>query len=166
MAKPPSITVPSDDYEVVVDGKTYSPHEGEWVVVTPGATVASNRNMRTLVEMIPRLQAAEGEPDEQQQTIVILDDVNIELLEFLADRLVAWNWTDHRGRPLPELDGTTDPFARLPQQEVMYLVRVCQGQAPAVEKKDMSNSPTTSSATEPQPIRTPSSTDRSLTKVS
>lgn len=171
MAKPQPKQIPSDTCKVTIAGETYYPHEGEWIEVLPSPNTLREQQAFVRFSIAARnLAATEGDDDQVDHTGEYLERDFGTLLEVVARRVISWNWTDMRGRPLPQLDGKTDLLRDLSDQEVYWLVGACRGEAPEVieaeEKKDSLTLPTTSSATEPTPIPTPSSTDRSRTKAS
>lgn len=144
MAKPQPIRIPSDDCAVTIGGEKYHPHEGEWVEMIPGLTVGALHGMRVLQEMVPQLQAAEGEPGEQARVVALMDTGYAEICSFLAARLFGWNWTDLSGRPLPAPDGTPSALQALSAEEVNWLLQAAGGETPAAQKKGSKRSPTTS----------------------
>lgn len=153
MSKPQPQRIPSDDCVVTINGTEYHPHEGEWVEVLAGMTVREYQALSRLVDYGMQLLAAQGEPDEQQQVMRLTDQQMDELCVALADRVLDWNWTDLRGRPLPKPDGTPEPLRRLQAQELRWLSTATQGERPADRGKGLSDSPITSSATPSRPSR-------------
>jgi hypothetical protein len=171
VAKPQPKQIPSDTCAVRIGGETYYPHEGEWIEVLPSPNTLRETQAFVRFGIAARnLEATEGDDDQVDQTDKYLEQDFGVLLEIVAKRVIAWNWTDMRGRPLPQLDAKADLLRDLSDQEVYWLVLACRGEPPqvaeAAEKKDSATSPTTSSATEPLPIPTPSSMARSRTKAS
>jgi hypothetical protein len=161
MAKMKPIELTTDDF--VLNG--YRLHEGETVTLFPATTAGDNRLTRDLIVAETKLKAIQGDPDEREQTIAWVDEVNTAICAKLAQRVVAWTWTDDAEQPLPQPDGTPEPFLALRQEEVMYLWnKSLSGESAADEKKDSRPSPITSSASGPQPTRTRSSTARNHTR--
>lgn len=162
MAKLPARRVPSDDFSVRVGGVDYHTHEGEWVEVI--ASPLQLRHMRAysrLGTLGVELEAAQADPaaeaaeqDAAKLKIAQLMDSNFDLmLSALTARVVAWNWTDDFGRPLPAPDGTAAPFEALSAEELHYLMGVVQnGESQAERKNGSRPMPTASSATK-QPRR-------------
>lgn len=164
MAKPKPIRIPSDACEVPINGQTYHPHEGEWAEIMPGFLVRDQRMAVKVMRLQQAAKASKGDDDEQQQQVIIMGDVNAELCAALAAKVLAWNWTDMRGQPIP-LDGTPEPFYALSALELLYLLSLT-GAETAVEKKVGSKrSGTTSSATGPRPSPNGSSTARKPTRA-
>lgn len=134
MAKPQPITVPSDDCLVAIGGEKYAVHEGETVTLIPGMTVGAINAANALMQIGPKLAAAEGEPDQVQQQTALADDAMQALCVALAPRLVAWTWTDVAGRPLPPLDGTTAPLMALEAEELLWLLGAAKGETAGARK--------------------------------
>ena len=165
--RPPAITVPSDDFEIEIDGETYQPHRGERVEVLRGVTVGDYKYMRAVDELSVKIDAVEGEADgedddaklrqliaERQQKIVLMDDSYGETVAFVRDRLVSWDWTDRRGEQLPQPGDDPDVFGRLSLEELFYLVSVIRGETGGQAKNASRPSQTSSSATAPRTSRT------------
>lgn len=145
MSKPASKHVPSDDCAVLSEGQVYYPHEGEWVELIPMLSAGELRILNRLSRVVVELQAVTGEPGEGQKKLAILDDHLEPLTEYLASRVIAWNWTDAASRPLPQPDGTPGPLRRLSAEELVWLVNA--GQETKTERKNgLRPSETTSSA--------------------
>lgn len=166
MAKPPPIRIPSDDCRIVLDGQEFFPHEGEWVETLAGMTVAEYKAINAMGNLAERLAQVKGDPDEEEKVNALIDGQFDQICDVLAARVVAWNWTDDAGRPLPQPNGTPAIFHRLRSHELNWLVRAAEGETPSQEKKDSRRSPTTSSATPPPPTPLPSGTARSRTRAS
>lgn len=164
MSKPLPTVVPSDDYAVVVDGETFHPHEGESVTLFVGLSVAALTAINRLMSLGTQLAAIEGEPDQLAQTTALLDTTYQQVCEMLAPRIVAWTWTDLAGRPLPQPDGTAGPLQALDASEVNWLIGALKGETAGARKNGSRPSPTTSSATRPQPSQTSRSVGRSRPK--
>lgn len=124
MAKPLPQRFPSDDFEIEAGGKTYRPHEGEYVEMFADQTVDEVLAGEALARLGVELQAAQGEPDEVYRLSRLATERFELLCEALADRLSDWTWTDRRGKPLPKPDGTKAPITRLTNEEVRYLIQL------------------------------------------
>lgn len=167
MAKPLPRRVPSDDCAVDLDGDTYYPHEGEWVEIVGVPSVAELQAFTALAALGQDLAVAEGEPDEAGQAAAAIDRHFTAVCAALAERIVAWNWTDMRGRELPSPDGNPAVFASLSTEELYYLTRVARGERAADRKNDSRPTVTTSSATaQPVMAAARSTTGRNLTRAS
>ena len=136
MAKPIARRIPSDDCTKTVDGTEYAVHEGERVELVGGLTIAELRARQHLLELSPKVAALQGEDNAAQETIRLLEESYTKVLDSLARRLVAWNWTDDRGEPLPAPDGTSTPLEGLSPEELLYLLTATGGEAPAERKND------------------------------
>ena len=166
LTRPPAVTVPSDDYEIEVDGETYHPHRGEQVEVLIGATVGDFAHQRSLDELRVKLDAIGGEAEEDEdaelqrliaervERTVLIDDSYGQTVEFVRDRIVAWTWTDRRGKALPQPADDPTVLNRLSLDEMFYLVAVIRGETGGQAKNASRPSPTSSSATEPRTART------------
>jgi hypothetical protein len=147
MAKPKPLRIPSDDCAVTVNGEACQPHEGEWVEIYSGMSVGEWRAFESIRRAGVDLLAAQGEPDEAARVTAIVEGQFGTLCEHLARRVTAWTWTDDRGMPLPQPDGTPGPLQALRSQELAWLIAVSQGETPAVRKNGSRPSRTTSSDT-------------------
>lgn len=152
--KPPLRRVPSDDCEVVVGGKSYYPHRGESLWFRGRQKIGqlradwAFRRMGVELDEVSADPKAEDESDEaflarlgksHMESLRVTDQHYADVLEWIASRLVKWDWTDDDGKPLPELDGTTDPFARISDDEFFYIWRVLRGEGPAEVGEDGSD---------------------------
>ena len=145
MAKPLPKRVPSDDCAVLIDGAVYYPHEGEYVDVMPGMSVGELQSIEHLRRLGVEIQALEGEPDAQSRLLALLDPHYEELYRLLAARLVAWNWTDDRGRAIGPPDDVAN-LRTLRPEELYYLLFAAQGETPGARKNGWRPSQTISSA--------------------
>lgn len=166
MAKPtPKRIKDCADCAVKVDGTVYHPHEGEWIDILTLQNLEELQAFLDLQQMQVTLDAIKGETNEKAQTVVIVNGHLQKLRECLADRVMAWNWTDLKGKPLPPPDGTPGPLGKLVADEIMWLVLAGQGETPTERKNDSPPSPTTSLDTESQATgASKSTTGRSRTQ--
>ncbi len=134
MAKPAPRRVQSDDCELTVDGATYRPHEGEWIEVRGGRTVAESEAIHDMHRVMVDLDAASGEPDEAQRVSAIMHHYYERMIGLLADRLLAWSWTDDDGEPLPQPHHNPSVFYRLTDTEAYYLLSAIRGETPGERK--------------------------------
>lgn len=163
MSKPVPERFDSGDFTVVVNGETYYPHEGEWVELFPDQTVAEVLAQAGMAKLASQIKSAEGDPDEQSQVLAAIAEHFDVACEQLADRVMAWSWTDRRGNPLPQPDGTVGPIKRLSNEEMRYLltVKASKQESKADRKNGSRLSLTSSSATRSQPSRASRSEGRS-----
>lgn len=124
MSKPGAERFPSDDFTVIVNGATYHPHEGEWVELFPDQSVAEILSHNALTRLGAKLKTVQGDPDEQVQVATAISEHFDTVCHQLAARVMAWTWTDRRGNPLPQPDGTIGPIASLSSEEMAYLLRL------------------------------------------
>jgi hypothetical protein len=110
--KPPVRRVACDSYEVTIGGVTYYPHEGEWAEFRGGPSWQFLRDSAALASV----RGSAVKDTDQTDLIATID----RLMEFLASRLVAWNWTDDSGKPLPP--PSVDVLQRIDQDEAQYLM--------------------------------------------
>lgn len=152
MAKPLPQRFPSDDFEVIVDGETYHPHEGEWVEIFTDISVDDMLSGEALARIGMEMEAAKGDKDEVLRVAQLANEHFEVICVGLADRLVDWTWTDRRGNPLPKPDGSPDLLRRLTNAEVAYLMGLKRAtqESPAERKNGLRPSPITSSATAPR----------------
>lgn len=132
MGKVPVRRYPSDSLVITVDGEAYRPHEGEWVEMRGGPSWDFMRDAAnvTRLERTPFNQLA---PEDSRVMTESLD----RLIEFLATRLVAWDWTDPDGKPLPSPSKAV--LGVIDRDEVLWLIQTLvaggvPGQAEVQEK--------------------------------
>ncbi len=147
MSKPQPTRIASDDCAVTVDGVACYPHEGEWVELYRLQSVAELQAMEQMTRLTVALQAAQGEPDEAQRSLAIMNAAFGDACACLAGRVVAWNWTDLSGAPLPPPAGNPAVLARLSVEEVSWLLARNAAETAGERKNGSAPSPTTSSAT-------------------
>lgn len=147
MGKPRPRRIASDDCAVLIDGAVYYPHEGEYVELYSGVTVGELQAMEHIRRLGVEISAVKGDADEYARTLQLLDPHYEELYGCLASRLVSWDWTDDRGRPL----GPPDEIAtlrRLRPEELYWLLFCVQGESQGERKNGSRPSQTISSAIE------------------
>ena len=132
MAKPLPQRVNSDDCEVVVNGETCKPHEGEWVELFRVQTFADWAANVDLRFPSAELDDAAGEPDETERTLKAVRNWYAAVTEVLAEHVTAWSWTDARGRALPP--PSLSVLRKLSMAEIRYLHRIQQDESPAEGK--------------------------------
>lgn len=120
--KIPARRIPSDDFEVVVGGVTYTPHAGEWVEVRPGMRVSAIRAQSAMARLQEDMQAIKGDPDAELTILRQLDEQFAIACDSVASSVVAWSWTDDDGEPLAQPKGNPDVIASLTAEEVSYLI--------------------------------------------
>lgn len=136
VAKPQAIEIKADSCVVTVNDVAYTPHEGESVWVIPGLTVGAINALTVLTQTSVAIDSARGEPDEGQRVTAIMDGTLQGLCRALAPRIVRWNWTDMRGEPLPQPDGTAAPLMALESEELFWLLSAVKGETPEQAKND------------------------------
>lgn len=124
MGKPkiPAVRVPSDDCVVTVSGVEHRIHEGEWVELLP---------VPTMREYLAVLDIAR-ELSESKSAATAMDA----LYALLAKRVLAWNWTDMMGEPLPQPCGNADALKGLSQPELIWLLMAVNGETPSQRKNE------------------------------
>lgn len=156
MAKPQPIRIPSDDYTMELRGKTYRPHEGEWVELIPVQTAADARAMHIVSQLQSDVEAAEGDAEAALEVARIANEQMYVLASSLAQRVIAWTWTDMRGEPLAQPSGDPELFLALPMSEFHYLLNLNE-ESPLGKLNGSHDSDSTSSGTKSsQPARTAS----------
>lgn len=131
---PAPTVVPSDDCVVTVAGAPYHIHRGQTVSVIGTRSIGEMKAAWGFNRLSTELDAVKGEPDENVKAVALLEDHYDALLLWMADRIVDWDWTDQRGRPLPKPDGTVEPLLKLAPDELFYLTGILRGEVPADEK--------------------------------
>lgn len=113
--------VPSDECTVAVDGQTYHPHRDQWVELYAIQAVGEQLAASAMAQHGAAINAATT--DEDRTAAAAAADASFdELCSYLADRIVAWTWTDLRGRPLPD-PGSPATYRRLQSDEITWLMR-------------------------------------------
>lgn len=97
------------DGAVVDPGTSYPIHEGEWVELMPVQTV------RELLAL-ERLRLTTDAADSLQ-----------ELCQELSHRILAWNWTDLTGEPMPAPHGNPAAIEALTPDELLWLLSQLHG---------------------------------------
>lgn len=123
--KVPQRRVPSDDFAVVVGGKEYHPHAGEWVEFKGSPSVEETLALLRFGD-IPSTLTAEDTP----QIKAILEDITA----YLERSIVNWNWTASASEryPVPP----NGALRSLSFDEIGYLVGKAFAQlAPEQQKK-------------------------------
>ena len=131
-SKIPAVRVASDDCAImqgrvirdgaiVYAGEPVHVHQGEWVEIVP---VQSMREFLALTRLVGI--APDGVPNAQR--IAQLQAPLEELCDVLSRRIVAWNWTDLMGEPLPAPYGQPDVIKLLSDDEILWLVTAAQGE--------------------------------------
>lgn len=106
------------------------------------------------------------------ERVKLVDDSFGTMAKAVARRVVAWNWTDDRGRPLVPwnaededgkpysvLDGSTETVELVELDELTYLRDILSGDTPKNDNGADGRLPSTDSATDsPETPTTPSST--------
>lgn len=151
MSKPPIRRVPSDDCVVTVDGVEYRPHEGEYVEIAGKPSIGA---LQALWHFRKSAKAPQEEPPEgasaaalseyNDRSIGRISEQFDALCEVIARHVTGWNWTDGRGVPLPQPDGTPTPIKALESEELYWLESAIQGQTSAARKNALKPSAPTS----------------------
>ena len=144
MSKPQASRVDSSDCQVTMFGDPYNPHEGEWVEMVRGLPTGALEHLESLSQLQTQQLAFQDEPEGKAMIAFLMKDTAAILWELLRDRLIAWNWTDDRGRELPQPDGTVAPLKLLNFEELLWLFGVLQGETKGERKNGSASSPTTS----------------------
>ena len=150
MGKIPSRRVPSDDClvhvgrrvedgQIVDEGEAYNVHEGEWVEVVPVVT------MRQYIEINHLSKSLTA------QDIDGMERSMDALCKAIAQRVVAWNWTDNEGVALPP--PTEGVIRELTEDELVYLITAIQGETAGQRGNGSTPSPTRSSTKRAQPLK-------------
>ena len=95
-----------ENEEIVDEGQDYFIHKGEWVEIVPVMSVKE-------VLQLSRLQnTVDGQFGNSLQ----------ELCVQLSKRILAWNWTDLSGEPLPQPFNHPEILEDLSSDELLWLV--------------------------------------------
>lgn len=131
MAKPVPVEVKSDDCLVTVNGEKYAVHEGESVWLFQGQSVSEMRAVSRLAQLQVQVDALKDGGDTAAALALMaeIDALFDALCAMLAPRVVRWNWTDLRGEPMPQPDGTPGVLARLDSEELFWLLQAAKGEA-------------------------------------
>lgn len=115
------------DGEVINEGQPYYVHDGEWVEILPVMTIRE-------VTQLSRLQQAASD-------VGALGENLTTLCHELAQRVLAWSWTDMMGEPMEQPYKRSEVLEALSSEELLWLVNATAGQeAPEDRKKDSAES--------------------------
>lgn len=131
MAKPVTVEVKSDDCLVTVNGEKHAVHEGESVWLFQGHSVGEMRAVSRLAHLQVQVDALKDGGD-QEGAMALLAEIDAlfdAICAMLAPRVVRWTWTDLRGNPMPQPDGTAAFLARLESEELFWLLQAAKGEA-------------------------------------
>lgn len=136
--------IPSDECTVTIGGKTvdgktvggkeYHIHRGQSVTIVGTRSIGEMKASWGFNRLSIEIDGAKGEADEAQRVSLILEEHYDALLDWMAKRVVSWDWTDQAGRPLALPDGTPEPLMALSPEELFYLMRILRGEGTADEK--------------------------------
>jgi len=108
-----------EDGEITEDGTPYYVHEGEWI------EIFSTQNLSETMALIDmKNMVAEGSGALRK------------LCHELSQRIVAWNWTDNGGEPLPQPHNDPEALERLTNDELMWLMGAVDGKETSVDRKN------------------------------
>jgi hypothetical protein len=153
--KIPVVRVPSDGCMVTVGqvvtagvitspGTGYSVHKGEWVEILPAMTV------QEVIALTSMQRIATSETQDAGE----VEGVFRAMVDQLAKRVTAWNWTDMMGEPHPQPYGNPAALLALTNEELLWLVQATSGQeTPEERKNDSGPLPFTSSVATTAPVR-------------
>ena len=162
---PPTKRIACDECPAIVGEELVYPHVDQWIDLIPLSTMGEMFTIGEYSRLIVDIAAAEGDEAETRALNRKLLGNYGEIHEMLANRILAWNWTDAIGR---ELGDPTDPksYRSLTQTEMWWLVNTMRtGGASAESGKDSSGTETTGSDSSPLADPTKSSTAPSLQVV-
>ena len=154
-----------DECPAVMGEDVIYPHVDQWLDLLPLQSLGETFLMSEYSRLSVDLAAAEGDTDDMRDLNRKMIDTYGEILEMLAGRILAWNWTDAAGR---ELGDPTDPksYRKITQTEMWWLVRVLQTNGASAETgKDSSSTAIISSDSSQLPDQKNSSTPHSLEAV-
>lgn len=151
MAKPKPTRVDSSDCRVEMFGDPYCPHEGEWVEMVRGLATGALEHLDALSQLQTQGLTLQDEEGGNVRMAQMMKQTAVVMWDLLKDRLIAWNWTDDRGRPLPQPDGTVEPLKLLNFEELLWLFGVLQGETKVERKNGSAPSPIISGASPSQP---------------
>ena len=116
------------DGKVVIPGVPHYVHQGEWVEFLP---VTSMGDLLALLKGLTPENDSAGET-----TPEVLGARITSRCEWLANQLVAWDWTDLLGAPLPCPHGKPDVLLRLSNDELMWLIGESQSTETETDRKN------------------------------
>lgn len=143
MSKPTPKRVLSDDCAVPVDGTVYYPHEGEWIELYAGMSVAETLSFDKMRRMGAKLDAIKDRPDADDHIEDIVEVPYQRICAIIARHVTAWNWTDLASRPLPP--PSEEALMDLSDHELGWLALAVKGETSGQRKNDSAPSPITSS---------------------
>lgn len=131
MGKPLPKEIPSDQCPAGYNGEICYPHQEEVVVLFPGWCWGEVEAYQELKRLGDKIRSGKAGPEAIEETNKWMD----QLCEFLSHRIVSWTWTDRRGRPLPQPDGTAGPLKALTSEEIVWLMTAGDTSAEQPEPK-------------------------------
>ncbi|MAH46922.1 hypothetical protein CMI37_13915 [Candidatus Pacearchaeota archaeon] len=114
--------------EITEQGEPVYPHKGEWVEIIP---VGSVQQVITLGEIM-----REGKDTKSVELLEKIEPAFNELCELIAEKVMAWNFTDWMGKELPQPHGKPKVIASLTEDEVLWLLTCVQLESSGERKKD------------------------------
>ena len=124
MSKIPSRKVNCSDCLVVREGKECMLHVDEWIEVIEGGTI---RQQLAMYDLRKEAAGENPDPDKMAQSLA-------QICQEVSIRVMAWNWTDLNGEPLPQPYRNPDVIASLRNEELAYLIKAVAGEAPGERK--------------------------------
>lgn len=132
-----------ENQTLVDPGETYYTHAGEWVDVLPvGSMQALFAWNRLQVPNVPDGTLTEH----YQEYLRELDAALMAICTQLATVVVAWNWTDLVGQPLPQPYGRPDVLQALELEELTWLKAAAGGETTGERKNGSAPSPASTPA--------------------
>lgn len=122
MSKPGTVYIENcADCIVTVDGRQFTPHDGESITLRLGGTVEYLRVGADIQLIKAQLDALEGEPNGQGKQMALLMAKLDSLAPQIASLVKSWTWTDDDGKDmlLPSVDPKT--LAKLRPEEYFYI---------------------------------------------
>lgn len=107
-------------------------HVGQSVAYLPIKRVGDAKFIQQMIRLGVALAAVKGDKDEFEQVLRISAQHMTDAAAFAAGRVVAWDWRDLFGDPLPP--PSAEVFGQLHPDELFYLCLLLRNQAPAAEK--------------------------------
>lgn len=132
---------------VVEPGETYYLHQGESVWLLPVGTVQMQLAAMRLATAGAELAAIEGDQEGQLVGLAAINAGLTGLARAVAERVVAWDWTDIRGEPLPQPYRSSATLLNLEASELHWLSTASTlGETEAERKNGSAPLPTGSTA--------------------
>lgn len=137
--KLPSITIPSNDYEVVRGGKRYWPHIGQELVISGQGSIDDVVLSMGLASLQKLSDLTPEQARQAKETLELM-------LARSAAAIESWTWTDNKGEAYAS-PPTAEVLRRLSPDEIAYINEKVISGGEETDAAKNGSSPSTSRST-------------------